>query len=105
MFKRLLGLSLLFGMAATAPPVLAAANCDTRDTLVQQLSTKYSEQFAVGGLQKVQGTQALMEIWASTETGTFTVLLTNPNGVSCIVAAGTDYFEAVQKTEPEGTAG
>jgi hypothetical protein len=105
MFKRLLGLSLLFGMAATAPPAMAAPNCELRDTLVKQLSSKYSEQLAVGGLQKVQGTQALMEIWASAETGTFTVLVTNANGISCIVAAGTDYFEATPKAEPEGTAG
>ncbi|MBV1926768.1 MAG: hypothetical protein KUG62_06390 [Rhodobacteraceae bacterium] len=105
MFKRLLGLSLLFGMAATAPPALAAPNCELRETVIQQLSTKYSEQLAVGGLQKVQGTQTLMEIWASVETGTFTVLLTNPNGISCIVAAGTNYFEAIPKAEPEGTAG
>ena len=105
MFKRLLGLSLLFGMAATAPPALAASNCELRETVIQKLSTKYSEKLAVGGLQKVQGTQALIEIWASVETGTFTVLLTNPNGVSCIVAAGTDYFEAIPKEEPEGIAG
>ncbi len=105
MFKRLLGLSLLFGMAATAPPAVAAANCELREAVIQKLSTKYSEHLAAGGLQKVQGTQTLMEIWASVETGTFTVLLTNPNGVSCIVAAGTDYFEAIPKAEPEGTAG
>lgn len=97
MFKRLLGLSLLFGMAATAPPAFASPNCGLRDTVIHQLSSKYSEQLTVGGLQKVQGTQALMEIWASTETGTYTVLVTNPNGVSCIVAAGTDFFEITPK--------
>ncbi|MFT4962593.1 MAG: hypothetical protein ACI92Z_003693 [Paracoccaceae bacterium] len=98
MFKRLLGLSLLFGMAATAPPAIASPNCGLRDTVILQLSTKYSEQLTVGGLQKVQGIQALMEIWSSPETGSYTVLLTNPNGVSCIVAAGTDFFEAVPKS-------
>lgn len=104
MFKRLLGLSLLFGMAATAPPAMATPNCGLRDTVIHQLRTKYSEQLTVGGLQKVQGMQALMEIWASEKTGTFTVLMTNADGVSCIVAAGTDYFEAVPRTVPDDTA-
>jgi len=45
-------------MAATAPPALAAPNCELREAVIQQLSTKYSEQLAVGGLQKIQGKQA-----------------------------------------------
>lgn len=93
MFKRLLGLALTFGMAATAPPALAAT-CGLRDTLVEQLEAKYAEQLAFGGLQEVRGQQSVMEVWASAETGTFTVLLTQANGISCIVAAGTDFFEA-----------
>jgi len=104
MFKRLLGLSLIFGMAATAPPVWAAP-CGMRDNLVEQLQSKYSEELAVGGLQTTSGAQTIMEIWASEKTGTFTVLLTSANGVSCIIGAGTDFFEAIPKPETKGTAG
>lgn len=105
MFKRLLALSLTFGMAALAPPA-HAVSCAQRDTVVERLKTKFSEQLTVGGLQGSQNTaQSVVEIWASDETGTFTVLLTNAYGVSCIVAAGTDYFEAEPVPEPEGTAG
>ena len=100
MFKRLLGLSLLFGMAATAPPVWAAPNCGLRDSVIQGLESKYSEQLTVGGLQNLRETQAVMEIWASPDTGTFTVLLTSANGISCIVAAGTDFFEVAPKSDP-----
>ncbi len=102
MFKRLLGLALTFGMAATAPPAFAAS-CGARDSVVANLKDKYSEQLTVGGLQKTRGSQAVMEIWSSVETGTFTVLLTQANGISCIVAAGTDFFEAVPKLIADGT--
>lgn len=102
MFKRLLGLALTFGMAATAPPAFAAS-CGARDSVVENLKDKYSEQLTVGGLQKTRGSQAVMEIWSSVETGTFTVLLTQANGITCIVAAGTDFFEALPKLVAEGT--
>ncbi len=103
MFKRLLGFALAFGMAATAPPAVAAS-CGMRDALVEQLTKKYSETLTVGGLQKVNGAQSVMEIWSSSETGTYTVLLTQANGTSCIIAAGTDFFEAVPKVTVEGTS-
>lgn len=102
MFKRLMGFALAFGMAATAPPAYAGS-CGIRDTVVEQLKKKYSEELKVGGLQKIRNGHSVMELWSSDETGTFTILLTNANGISCIVAAGTDYFEAIPKIEAEGT--
>lgn len=103
MFKRLLGFALTFGMAATAPPAFASS-CGLRDTVVEQLQKKYAEELTVGGLQKVRNGHSVMEIWSSSENGTFTVLLTQANGISCIVAAGTDFFEVIPKIVPEGTA-
>ncbi|MBE1286062.1 MAG: hypothetical protein GJ676_22295 [Rhodobacteraceae bacterium] len=103
MFKRLLALSLTFGMAALAPPAFAQ-NCAMRDAVVERLQSKYSEQLTVGGLQNGQNAQSVVEIWASDETGTFTVLLTNAHGISCIVAAGTDFFQATQVSVPKGSA-
>ncbi len=88
----------------TATPSFAAQNCGQRGAVIQQLADKYSETLKVGGLQKVQGAQVLMEIWASPETGTFTVLLTKPDGAACIVAAGTDWFE-VEPIPVEDEAG
>ncbi len=102
MFKRLLGIALLFGMAATAPPVLAQT-CAQRDVVISRLQDSYSEQLIFGGLQKMRGAQSVMEVWSSKETGTYTVLLTQANGISCIVAAGTDFFEAIPKVEADGT--
>ncbi len=102
MFKRLLGVALAFGMAATAPPALAAS-CAQRDDVIAKLQSTYSEELTFGGLQKSRGAQSVMEVWSSKATGTYTVLLTNANGISCIVAAGTDFFEAIPKIKAEGT--
>ncbi|MGR3712857.1 MAG: hypothetical protein ACU0A6_07030 [Shimia sp.] len=95
MFKRLIGGAVLFGMAATAPPLAAQAlHCAARDRVVERLESRFSEVLTGGGLQGAANSGAtLVEVWASKETGTFTVILTNPQGVSCIVAAGTDWHQ------------
>ncbi len=101
MFKRLMTAGLLFGMAATAPPAYAA-NCALRDTVVNRLQSQFSETLTAGGLQASATTQTVIEVWASQETGTFTVILTNPQGVSCVVAAGTDFFNQKAEQMPKG---
>ncbi len=93
MFKRLMGIGITFGMAALTSPA-AAQSCAARDAVIGKLQEKYAEQLTAGGLQLMHRGPSMIELWASAETGTFTVLLTDANGVSCIVAAGTDYFQA-----------
>ncbi|PCJ09741.1 MAG: hypothetical protein COB16_03365 [Rhodobacteraceae bacterium] len=103
MFKRLLGISLIFGMAATAPPTYAAA-CGAREDVVKQLEDQYSEKLTAGGLQTAPSNNSVVEIWSSEQTGTFTVLMTQANGISCIVAVGTDYFDIGPIKKPKGSA-
>ncbi len=96
MFKRLCSTALIFGAAALAPPVAAQAQaqgvaCLPRDALVERLEGRYKESPAGGGLQNPQ---QLLEVWASEETGSFTVFVTRPNGVSCIVATGQNWTGA-----------
>ncbi|KPD14346.1 hypothetical protein [Phaeobacter sp. 11ANDIMAR09] len=92
MFKRLLSSALIFGMAAIAPPAFAAS-CAPRDGVVERLQQTYSENLTAGGLQQSQSVNTVVEVWSSAETGSFTVLVTHPTGISCIVAAGEHYFE------------
>lgn len=105
MFKRLVGAALLFGMAAAAPPA-SAKGCAMRDILVERLQSKYSEAMVAGGLQSSsEDMLTMLEVWSSETTGTFTVILTNPQGVSCIVAAGTDWFQQDGELPPDGIEG
>jgi hypothetical protein len=93
--KALLAFLLLTGPAF-------AQNCAPRPDLVARLSDAYGETLRFGGLQKTTGGQAVLEVWASPETGTYTVLLSHASGLSCIVAVGTDFFEAIPTDEPAG---
>ncbi|MGC3938036.1 hypothetical protein ACOTTU_09510 [Roseobacter sp. EG26] len=103
MVKHLIVACLTIGMAGIPPPA-AAANCGPREAVIEKLKSKYAEHFTAGGLQTTRTSQTIVEIWSSPDTGTFTVLLTNPNGVSCVVAAGTDFFEGSEISPVEGTA-
>jgi hypothetical protein len=101
MFKRLFTATVLFGMAATAPPAFAA-NCALRDVVVERLESQFSERLTAGGLQASRANSSLIEVWTSKDTGTFTVIVTNPQGISCVVAAGTDWFQQELVKESEG---
>jgi len=79
------------------------AACAERDSLVKKLTRDYSERLTVGGLQKAHNGQAVLEIWSSSETGTYTILLTDPYGISCIIATGTDFFEIAPDQQIPGT--
>jgi len=59
--------------------------CADRATVVGQLSEQYSETPAVMGLANNGG---VMEVLSSDDDRTWTIILTMPNGVSCMVAAG-----------------
>ncbi|WP_294609562.1 hypothetical protein [Roseovarius sp.] len=104
MFKRLCSTALIFGAAALAPPQPAHAQglaCLARDALVEQLEGRYREHLTGGGLQNPQ---QLLEVWTSSESGSFTVFITRPDGVSCIVATGR-HWNAATQTRLDGVAG
>jgi hypothetical protein len=64
--------------------------CKPRDEIVAILGEKYQESRRAYGL--ASPTQ-MLELFANTESGTWTALITRPDGVSCIVAAGTAWTE------------
>ena len=52
----------------------------------------------------MQSAQQLLEIWASDQTGSFTVFVTRLDGLSCVIATGQNWQDALP-THPEGVAG
>ena len=95
MSNSLLSLGLSLSMATVglgAMPAHAQSNCANRDLVVERLQSRYSEQLTAGGLQATRMTTTVIEVWSSPETGTFTIMLTTPEGVSCILASGTNWF-------------
>lgn len=102
MFKRTLSAALVFGVAAIAPPAAhAQTNCAPRDVLIERLEERYSERLTGGGLQNAN---TLLEVWASDKTGSFTVLMSRADGISCIVASGQSWSSVVEASVEEDTA-
>ena len=84
-------------------PVAASAqsqNCAPRERVVERLASQYGETRQSRGL----GNNALVEIWANTEedsTGSWTITVTRPNGVTCLIASG-QAFETLNEPLVEG---
>ena len=90
MFKHIFASVLLLGAVAQAPPVHAQMQmtCLDREMLIQRLETRYNESLNGAGMQ---GPKIILEIWSSPDSGSFTILLTKPDGRSCIVASGLNW--------------
>lgn len=80
----------LTSIAAVASTVL---QCNKRNDLVKILNSKYSEQLSGFG---VSGQHNIVEVFVS-ESGSWTILMSNTIGMSCIIAAG----QAWEKQEPK----
>lgn len=81
----------LFAIAAVLSLTPAAAetrNCAPRDAVVERLADRYGETRQSIGLG---ANNAMVEVFASEETGTWTITVTSPSGVSCLVASGQAY--------------
>lgn len=96
-FIRRFGLVALSGAmvlsAAAFPvrePAAAGGNCGRHDLIVAMLGGKYQEGRRAIGL--ISG-RAVLEIYVSPH-GTWTVLATNPAGMSCVMAAGEAWEDA-----------
>jgi hypothetical protein len=89
--------ALITAVILSLVPVAAHASCAQREDIIAKLQDSYDEVLRFGGLQKTRGAPSVMEVWVSSETGSFTVISTQANGFSCIVAVGTDFFEAIPK--------
>lgn len=87
-----IGAAVAAGLVALAveEPAVAAGNCGDRDKIIKMLDSKYQEGRRAIGL--ISG-RALLEIYVS-RAGTWTILATDPAGLSCVMAAGESWQEA-----------
>lgn len=103
MLKHIFAAGILLGLPAIAPPVQAQAlQCADRQIVADRLTDGYSEQLIAGGLQN---SRRVVEVWASPETGTFTIVMTTAEGLSCVVASGTNFHQNTFVSVPTGAKG
>ncbi len=80
----------LIALGIGAVPADARATCAQRDKMIERLEIGYGEALAGGGLQSEE---RMIEVWAAPETGTWTVLMTQADGLACIMASGTNWHQ------------
>lgn len=97
-------LTLSFGLGAV---ILAAdhafgqthpgqRNCAQRAFVLERLADRYGETRQSIGLG---ANNQVVEVFASLETGTWTITVTSPAGMTCLVASGQSY-ETLPETKP-----
>jgi len=82
--------------ALLAAPAYSEENvCGKRDDIVSRLENGYQEFNSAMGMSTNGG---LVELFTS-DNGTWTLMLTQPDGVSCLIAAGQNW-ESFQNVKP-----
>ena len=75
-------------LIAASPLFAQSQNCAPRDLVLKRLAEKYGEtRRSIGMGQRGM----LMETFASDETGSWTITVTTPQGMTCLVASGQAY--------------
>jgi hypothetical protein len=86
----------LYLAAATDVLAQSVRNCGPRDNVVERLANGYGETRQSIGLG---ANNAVIEVYASDDTGTWTITITSTNGVTCLIASGKS-FETLAEALP-----
>ncbi len=82
-----------------ANSALAQQNCAPRSVVVDRLSEAFGESRQAIGMAQ-QG--RVVEVFASLESGTWTITITLPSGVTCLVASGESFEHLNEDLKPAG---
>lgn len=91
-----LGLALV---TASQPLLAQSSNCAPRQSVVDRLSERFGESRQSIGLASGD---RVVEMFASTETGTWTLTMTLPTGLTCIIGAGQAFERLDDEITPAG---
>ena len=102
MTKDLLLASLGFaGLLLSSVPASAQGQpqCGPRAAVVAQLAQKYAETRRSIG---IAANNTVMEVYASDESATWTITVTTPQGLTCLVASGQGFEAVVEELPAKG---
>ena len=89
------------GFALLSTAAAAQPQCNERDNVLELLAEKYKEAPVAAG---VTNTGGLVEVLSAAKGDTWTIIVTTPEGTSCLIAAGEGWRTkdgAVIAIEPE----
>lgn len=90
MLRNIAFTALTCSIFASAQSAMAQTACAPRDQMIAKLQSSYGEDRMGAGLR---GEASLFEVWASADSGTWTILVTDTEGVSCIMASGDTWLD------------
>ncbi|MEM8730352.1 MAG: hypothetical protein AAGF79_10590 [Pseudomonadota bacterium] len=96
--KMTLGLGVLALGAHQLSAQQAGRNCAPRSQVLERLASGFGETRQSIGLGS---NNAVVEVFASDQTGSWTITVTMPDGTTCLVAAG-NAFERLDELLPVG---
>ena len=97
--RKTLALGAGFALIASTAMAQTQPQCNERDNVLALLAKKYKETPIAAG---VTNTGGLVEVLTDTKSGTWTIIVTTPQGMSCLVAAGEGWRAMEQiAQEPE----
>lgn len=100
MTRTLFALSLGFvGLILATQAGFAAPQCGPRAAILDQLSSRYGE--TRRGIGLAANTQ-VMEIFANTESGSWTITVTLPDGITCLAASGQNFETTTEDLPAKG---
>ncbi len=88
----------LYIAATTDAAAEGNRNCGPRAAVVDRLAEGYGETRQSMGLG---ANNSVVEVFASEETGTWTITVTTPHGVTCLVASGQSFETLVEALPAE----
>lgn len=80
-------------------PAYAQNNCAPREVVLEMLTQKYGESRQSIGMM---GGANVMEMWANMETGSWSAVITRPDGIACVAASGQSFERLDEELEPAG---
>lgn len=87
LLQRTLAAGVVVFLTSGATPASAQMVCMESNAIYKRLQNGYGESRTAAGKAH---SNAIIEIWSSAD-GTFTVVVTRPDGVSCLMAVGTEF--------------
>lgn len=87
-----------FLLAGSADAQQAMQHCGPRAKVIERLATKYGETRRSMGLGSKN---TVMEVFASDESGSWTITVTLTNGITCLVASGQAFEATADRLPPQ----
>jgi hypothetical protein len=100
MTQQMFALSFGFAVLLSATQIAhGAPQCDSRDAVTALLADRYGETRRTVG---IAGQAAVMELYASDETGTWSITMTLPDGRMCLMASGSNHEVVTEELPAKG---